>query len=478
MAVLPAALRRQLVDAVGADHLLVDDDLTAGYRVDWTGRFRGATPAVVRPADTEQVAAVLAACAAASMPVVPQGGNTGLVGGGVPGAGEVVLSLRRLDTIGPVDRRAGQVTVGAGATLAATQRAADAAGLAFGVDLGARDSATIGGMVATNAGGLQLLRYGGMRQQLVGYEAVLAEGSVLRHLGGLLKDNTGYDLGGLLCGSEGTLAVLTAARLRLVPKLDHRVSALLGFGEIAAALDAAWTLRDALPTLEALELFLGDGLELVCGHAGLALPFPEVHPIYVLLTCADRVDPVEPLARAVDGLSGVLDVAVATTAERRAALWRYREGHTEAINGIGPPHKLDITLPAAQLAHFPVSVRAAVGAVDPDARVWIFGHVGDGNLHVNVTGPAPDDDRTDRAVLELVAELGGSISAEHGIGIAKKDFLHLNRSPVELASFSAIRSALDPAGILNPQVLLAPVRSPTMLPDRGGASGAGSVDRS
>ncbi|MBM3684832.1 MAG: FAD-binding oxidoreductase [Actinobacteria bacterium] len=475
---LPDALRRELVDAVGPEHVLLDDDVTAGYRVDWTGRFRGRTAAVVRPADTAQVAAVLQACSAASMPVVPQGGNTGLVGGGVPGAGEVVLSLRRLDTIGPVDRRAGQVTVGAGVTLAATQRAATDSGLAFGVDLGARESATIGGMVATNAGGLQLLRYGGMRQQLVGYEAVLADGTVLRHLGGLLKDNTGYDLGGLLCGSEGTLAVLTAARLRLVPRLEHRVVALLGFGGIDAALDAAWTVRDSLPSLEALELFLGDGLELVCTHGGLARPFTEVHPVYVLVSCAASADPLDGLARVVEGLAGVGDVAVATTAERRAALWRFREGHTEAINGLGPPHKLDITLPAGELARFPDAVRAAVAAVDPAARVWLFGHVGDGNLHVNVTGPDPDDDRTDRAVLELVASLGGSISAEHGIGVAKREFLHLNRTPAELATFAAIRSALDPAGVMNPQVLFPPVRGRATSRDLREDHGGRSVDPS
>ena len=460
------ALHRTLVGIVGPSHVLVDDDLTAGYRVDWTGRFRGTTPAVVRPADTAEVAAVVAACRAAGVALVPQGGNTGLVGGGVPGDGEVVLSLRRLDRIEVVDRRAAQVTVGAGATLAAVQQAAVDAGFAFGVDLGARAAATIGGMVATNAGGLHLIRHGGMRQQVVGHEAVLADGSVVRHLGGLLKDNTGYDLGSLLCGSEGTLAVVTAVRLRLVRRSEHRVAALLAFTTVDAALEGAWALRDTLTSLEAIELFFGEGVELVCGVLGAAAPFGVTHPVYVLVSCADDRDPTDDLAGAVDGLDGVVDVAVASTAERRAALWRLREGHTEAINSLGPPHKLDITLPASALPAFPEQVRARVAAVDPAARVWLFGHVGDGNLHVNVTGPAPDDDRTDEAVLELVASLGGSISAEHGIGVAKRAYLHLNRTPAEIAAFRAIKGALDPDGILNPRVLLPPVGAPTTPPVR------------
>jgi FAD/FMN-containing dehydrogenase len=452
----PAAA--ELVDAlaavVGPSHVLVGEDTTIGYRRDWTGRYEGRTPAVVRPATTEEVAAVLACCRDAGVAVVPQGGNTGLVGGGVPLDGEVVLSLRRLDRIDAVDTEALQVTVGAGATLAAVQQAAGAAGLAFGVDLGARDTATIGGMVATNAGGLHLLRYGGMRDQVMGYEAVLADGTVLRHLDGLLKDNTGYDLGRLLCGSEGTLAVITAVRLALVPAQPHHGTALLGFASVPDALAASRALRAGVASIEAIELFLGDGYELVTASLGVGGPFAEPPAVLLLVGCAAQRDPIDELAAAVEEVAGVLDVAVATEPGPRAALWRLREGHPEAINTLGPPHKLDVTLPARALAHFVTSVRDVIAGVDPDARAWLFGHAADGNIHVNITGPAADDERTDEAVLRYVASLGGSISAEHGIGTAKRDLLHLNRSDAEVRAFRAIKSALDPTGLLNPNVLL------------------------
>jgi len=446
----------ELRAVVGADHVLVDPEVQAGYVRDWTGRFVGATPAVVRPADTAEVAAVLAACCAAGVAVTPQGGNTGLVGGGVPLHGELLLSLRRLDHIGPVDLAAQQVTVHAGATLAAVHAAAAAAGLAFGVDLGARASATIGGMAATNAGGLHLLRYGGMRDQVLGYEAVLSDGRVISHLDGLLKDNTGYDLGRLLCGSEGTLAVITALRLRLVARLDAKVVALLAFPDVHSALDATAVLRRELTTVEAIELFFDDGLTLVSDTLRLARPFPEDHAVLVLVECADRRDPTAELAAVVEDLDGLADAAVATEPGPRAALWRFREGHTEAINTLGAPHKLDVTLPAANMAHFVHTVRGVIAGVDPGATAWLFGHAADGNIHVNITGVAPDDERTDEAVLRHVASLGGSISAEHGIGTAKRAMLHLNRSEAELAVFRAVKHALDPSAILNPEVLLPP----------------------
>src|SRR2546423_3672422 len=220
-------LQSQLIEAIGPEAVLTDPDVVAGYETDWTGRFRGRARLVVRPASRDQVVSVLRLCSAAGAAVVPQGGNTGLVGGGVPRDGEVVLSLARLDSLGPVDRLAGQVTVGAGATLSAVQRHAAAAGFEFAVDLAARDSATIGGMVNTNAGGLKVLRYGSMRAQVAGLEAVLADGRVISRLGGLPKDSTGYDLVGALVGSEGTLAVVTSVRLRLVALARRQVTALL-----------------------------------------------------------------------------------------------------------------------------------------------------------------------------------------------------------------------------------------------------------
>ena len=440
--------RDRLASIVGDRHVLTEPDVTAGYAVDWTGRFRGSTPAVVRPGSTEEVAAVVQLCNEHGIAVVPQGGNTGLVGGSVPLDGEVVLSLRRLDAIGEVDRLAAQVTAGAGVTLAALQRHADTAGVAFGIDLAARDSATVGGMIATNAGGTRFLRYGPMRAQVMGIEAVLADGRVISHMAGLAKDNTGYDLAGLLTGCEGTLAVVTAARLRLVPRFDHRVTALIGLPGTAAALEAVAHLRARLASLEAAELFFADGLDLV----GLPSPLRGSHDAYLLIECAAATDPTDELAAA---LADVDDVAVATTPTQRAALWQLRERHTDAINAIGVPHKLDVTLPARTMAEFVDRVR---GLVEPPLRCYLFGHIADGNLHVNVVGVDGTEppDTVDDAVLRLVGELGGSISAEHGIGRAKRQWLHLNRSPTELDVFRTVKRALDPNGILNPAVLVTP----------------------
>ena len=452
---MPETLASSLAEVVGGRHVITDPATAAGYAVDWTGRFRGSARAVVRPGTAAEVAEVLVRCGRAGVAVVPQGGNTGLVGGSVPLHGEVVLSLRRLAAVDDVDVLAGQVTVGAGATLAAVEAQAATGGLAFGVDLGARDSATIGGMIATNAGGLRLLRYGPMRAQVLGVEAALADGSIISHLGGLVKDNTGYDLAGLLCGSEGTLAVVTAARLRLVPAYGRRVTALLAFADAGAALEAVAGLRSALPSLEAVELFFADGIALVCETLGLAPPFNTLHEAYLLAECADHADPLGPLAAAVEALvDAPADVAVAEDGPRRRELWRYREGHTEALNLAGPPVKLDVTLPARGLAEFIPAVRAAVAGAAPGARTYLFGHAADANLHVNVIGVDPDDRAVEDAVLRLVASMGGSISAEHGVGAAKRPWLHLNRSEAELAVFRSIKAALDPAGILNPHVLL------------------------
>jgi len=451
---LEAGLVAELGEVVGAPHLLTDPEVTASFVTDWTGRFRGMTAAVVRPATTTEVAAVVSACRRYGVALCLQGANTGLVGGGVPLHGEVVLNLRRLRTFSPVDPVAGQVTAGAGVTLADLQAGARGAGWSYGVDMASRDSATLGGTVATNAGGLRVLRYGDTRAQVVGIEAVLGTGDTVSHLGGLLKDNTGYHLPSLLCGSEGTLGVVTAARLRLVPPAPERVVALLAFAGAGPAVTAAADLRRRVVTLEAAELFLADGLALVRRVTGAGAPFAGEHRAYLLVEAAGTSDPTPELAEALDSLEGVDEVAVALDSVRAAELWRYREAHTEAINTLGAPHKLDVTLPLGALAEFVDEVPVAVAAVAPSARCWLFGHAADGNVHVNVTGVDPDDERVDEAVLTLVAGFGGSISAEHGIGVAKRRWLGLNRSPAEIAAFSAIKRALDPDGVLNPHVLL------------------------
>jgi FAD/FMN-containing dehydrogenase len=447
-------LVQDLRAAVGAAHVVVDPEVMASYGIDWTGRFRGLPSAVVRPGDGAGVAAVVAVCKEVGAALVPQGGNTGLVGGGIPLAGEVVLSLRRLAGVTDVDPLGGQLSVGAGTTVADVQSAAASAGWSYGVDLASRDSATIGGTIATNAGGLQVLRHGSTRAQLVGFEAVLGTGDTVSHMGGLVKDNTGYDLGGLLCGSEGTLAVVTAARVRLVPQSPERATTIVAFSSTGAAVDAASLLRRSLPELQSLEFFLQPGLDLVCRASGMAAPFAGEHGAYLLAEAASQHDPTPAMAAVLDSLAAVEEVAVATDPARRAQLWRYREDHTDAINTLGAPHKLDVTLPAPVLATFIDQIADVVRAANPGATTWLFGHVGDGNVHVNVTGLESDDSVVDDRVMHFTAELGGSISSEHGIGTAKRAWLHLNRSDAELSTFRRLKAALDPADILNPSVLL------------------------
>jgi FAD/FMN-containing dehydrogenase len=297
-----------------------------------------------------------------------------------------------------------------------------------------------------------------MRDQVAGVEAVLATGQVVTRLGGLTKDNTGYDLTGLFVGSEGTLGVITRVRLRLVPRRAVRVTALLGIDDTDQAVGLVSRLRREVPSLEAIEIFYPDGLDLVCEHAGLSSPLAGRFGAYLLIESAgadDRV--VDELAAFVLGI-GVDDDASAVAADgpSRMQLWAYRERHTEVVNALGIPHKLDVTLPLQSLAAFEAAVRTRVATVARGATVVIWGHLGDGNLHVNVVGPPPEDETVDDAVLRLAAGMGGSISAEHGIGRAKVSWLGLNRSPAEIEAMRAIKTSLDPAGLLNPGVLLPP----------------------
>jgi FAD/FMN-containing dehydrogenase len=451
--VLSDSLLERLGAAVGAGHVLTDPALTEAYERDVTRRYGARAGAVVRPATVEEVAAVLRLCHESRTPVVPQGGNTGLVGGGVPRGGELVLSSTRLGALGEVDAVAGQVTAGAGVTLEALQRHARASGLAFGVDHGARSGASIGGMIATDAGGAQVLRHGTMRAQVTGLEAVLADGRVVRRLAGLLKDTAGYNLPQLLIGSEGTLGVVTAARLRLVPAPARAVTALIAVPGTEAAVQLMCDLRARASSLQAVEVFYGEGMRLVCEHRDLAPPFAEDHDVYVLAECAAQEDPLEDLAGAIEDAL-VLDVAVADDSARRAALWDYRDLQNEALGAAGVPHKLDVTVPLAVLAGFERRVRDVIEQAAPGARTILWGHLGDGNLHVNVLGPEPGDYRCDEAVLRLVAEVGGSISAEHGVGVAKRRWLGLTRSAAEIDTMRALKATLDPHGILNPGAVL------------------------
>jgi FAD/FMN-containing dehydrogenase len=462
-AAIPEPLLTALRAAVGPSGVLTDADLRATYEMDWSRRFHGVAAAVVRPGTVDEVAAVLRACGERGAAVVPQGGNTGLVGGSVPRAlappaargvprPQVVLSTLRLRELEPVDPIAGEVTAGAGVTLAVLRDHAMRAGWDFGVDMGSRDSATVGGMVATNAGGVNVLRYGSMRHQIVGIEAVVPDGSVVRRLPGLVKDNTGYSLPALLAGSEGTLGVVTRVRLRLVPLLAKRAVALLAVDDAGQAASFAAQLRRSLVSLAAAELFDDDGMRLVMAHTGAEAPFRGRHPRYLLVECAAASDPTDELVEAVAALPS-RDAVAASDEGGRHRLWTLREGHTESVNAAGVPHKLDVSVPIGRIGAFDLAVREAILAVAPDARIFIYGHVGDGNLHVNVLGPDPDDEAVDDAVLGLAVAYGGAVSAEHGIGVAKVAWLERDRGTADLAAMRAIKRALDPGNLLNPGVL-------------------------
>jgi FAD/FMN-containing dehydrogenase len=462
-AALPGPLLSALRAAVGDAHCILDPDVRATYETDWSRRFHGVAAAVVRPATVDEVASVLRACEEGGAAVVPQGGNTGLVGGSVPRAAvprnargaprpQVVLSTVRLRELGAVDPIAGEVTAGAGVTLATLRDHVRGDGWDFGVDMGSRDSATVGGMVATNAGGVNVLRYGPMRQQIVGIETVLADGSVVRRLPGLVKDNTGYPLPALFAGSEGTLGIVTRVRLRLVPLLPKRAVALLAVDDAGQAAAFAAQLRRSLDTLTAAELFDDDGMHLVMDHTGAPAPFRDRHPRYLLVECAATTDPTDALVQAVASLPS-RDAVAASDEGGRGRLWTLREGHTESVNAAGVPHKLDVSVPISRIGEFDVAVREAIREVAPDARIFIYGHVGDGNLHVNVLGPEPDDEAADDAVLALAIASGGAVSAEHGIGVAKVGWLERDRGPADVAAMRAIKRALDPEALLNPGVL-------------------------
>jgi FAD/FMN-containing dehydrogenase len=447
-----AALLAALRHVVGEAHLLTDPDVVAAYAVDWSRRFHGPALAVVRPGSTDEVVGVVRACADAGIPLLPQGGNTGLVGGSVPGArgpAVVVVSTRRLTRLEPVDELTGQVTAGAGVTIADLHAHARRAGWEYGVDLASRDSATVGGTIATNAGGIRVCCHGMTRRQVLGVEAVLADGSVVSHLGGLLKDNTGYDLASLLVGSEGTLGIVTAARLALVRPATASNVAIVAVRDAADGLALA---RDMVPTtsrLLAAEILDAAMLRHVCDVSGLPWPVSPDAP-HVLLVETES----EPGELALH-LPDDRDAIVALDAADRARLWSYRERAAEAASVLGVPHRFDVSVPLGAWDACVRDMRVRLAEVPDVAEVLVFGHLADGNLHVEVLGPAPDDERSDEVVLRCVADHAGSVSAEHGIGRAKAPYLGLTRSPAEIAAMRAVKTALDPRGLLNPGVLLA-----------------------
>jgi FAD/FMN-containing dehydrogenase len=453
---------RSLASIVGDRHVLTDADQRASYESDWTGRYTGRCSAVVRPGTTNEVAAVLRYCNQHAIAVIPQAGNTGLVGGGVPRAdttaldSTIVLSMRRFDSLVDLDVAAMQVTAGAGVTIADWQRSARTVGLDTPIDFAARESATIGGAIATNAGGSRVVRFGTMRQQVTGVEAVLADGSVVGSLAGLPKETVGLHWPSVIAGSEGTLAVITTARLRLVPHFAHVTTMLAAVDDLDSALAVLAALRQRAAALDSIEVMFPEATRLVSDHLGVALPVDiPARGVALLIECADHVDPTPELHAALDGVGGITATAVADGGSRRRHLLDLRDRVTESIAAAAtasatPTFKLDVAVPVGAIG---TVIDAARGAAERDgARLIPFGHLAEGNLHLNFLDTTSPDDIAER-VLPTVADLGGTISAEHGVGIAKTRWLHLVRRADDLAAQRSIRHALDPNGILNPGVL-------------------------
>ena len=439
--------------AVGHGAVVSSPDRCAEFSVDWTGRWSGTPRAVVLPSDAARVAAVIGVCRRFRVPWVPQGGNTGLVGGGVPVGGEVVVSTRRMRMIGVVDRDAMQVSVGAGVTLTELANAIAPLGLLYGIDFGARDRATIGGTIATNAGGNSVLHYGMTRAQLVGVEAVLPDGSVIRRMHGLAKDNTGLNLAQLMCGSEGTLGVITSARLQLRPALSPRVTVALGVASVSAALDVLGHLR-SVSAMVACELMRGHDVATLCEHRGWPTPAPWSAPWALLVEAVGRSafdELASAIERSADSIVG--EPAVAASQAARDGWWSVRDAQGEIASLFGPAVKLDVSVPLHRLVEFEGGLDAALGSVAPVARTVVFGHLGDGNLHVNVAVAVDGFDAVETCVLSRVLGCGGVVSAEHGIGRLKRGWLVRDRGRPDVDAMRSIKRALDPEGLANPGVL-------------------------
>jgi FAD/FMN-containing dehydrogenase len=461
-------LIQDLARIVGDAHVLHEGDLSA-WELDWRKRSRGKALAVVRPATTEQVAAVVRACAAAGTPIVPQGGNTGLVVGGTPDASgtQVVMSLQRMHTVRAIDTANLTLTVEAGCVLQSVQEAAREAGFLFPLSLAAEGSCTIGGNLATNAGGTQVLRYGNARDLCLGLEVVTAQGEIWNGLSGLRKDNTGYDLRDLFIGSEGTLGIITAATLKLYPQPAATLTAWAAVPSMEAAVRLLEIARTRLGAgLTGFEVMGQFALSLVVKHfTTLRVPFADASPYGVLLENAVQGD--EQTAR--EGFESLLEIALeegcatdAVIAENIAQareLWHVRESIPLAQAEEGLNIKHDISIPISRIPDYCAQTDARLAREIPGVRLVNFGHLGDGNLHYNVQAPEGGDaraflrdqeDRVNTLVYEQVRAFDGSISAEHGVGGLKVDTLPDYKSPVALGLMRAVKQALDPGNLLNP----------------------------
>jgi FAD/FMN-containing dehydrogenase len=443
-----------------------DPELLAPKLVEWRERWSGHTPLLVLPRDTQEVSDAVAICAEARVAITPQGGNTGLVGGQIP-QGEILLSTSRLDRVREVDPIDDVMVVEAGVTLAAAHEASLAAGRRFPLSLASEGSATVGGLVSTNAGGTAVLRYGPMRSLVLGLEAVLPDGTIWNGLKRLRKDNTGYDLKQLLIGAEGTLGVVTAAALELFPRFASRAVAIAGVANPAAALELLTLAKARTGEIEAFELMCALGVRLAVSHLpGVRDPLATPAPWCVLVELAGgrpggaEAD-MEALLEAALERKLILDAAVAQSEGQAAAFWALREGQSAAQKREGPAWKHDVSVPVSRVPEFLETAARRLAERFPRVRIDAFGHVGDGNIHFDVLAPEGADlsahaalrESGARLVHDLVASLGGSISAEHGLGVMKTAEAERYKSAVEVAALRAVRQALDPLRIMNPRVL-------------------------
>ena len=466
-----AGLFEALAAAVTPAHVLTDADLIAGRLSEPRGLYHGRALALVRPGTTAEVAAVVAACAAAGVSIVTQGGNTGLVGGQTPdGTGrQIILSTARLDRIREIDPLTDTMIVEAGVTLAQAQEAALGADRLFPLSLASEGTCTIGGNLSTNAGGVAVIAYGNAREMATGFEAVLADGRIVNALSKLRKDNTGYDLKHLFFGAEGTLGVITAAALKLFPNPRSRSTAYVGLQSPERALDLLRLMRATLGTgVVSFELMPRLVIDIVLKHApGTRDPMTSRHPWYVLMEVASQTptgldDAVaEALAEASEkGLAD--DAAIAASESQRADFWRIRESIANVQKYEGGSIKHDVSVPLGSVPAFLREAAAAVEAFVPGGRVLAFGHMGDGNIHFNLTQPVGADKEAflrrwrevNEVVHAIVARYSGSFSAEHGIGQLKRDLLASAKDPVALDVMRKIKAALDPHGLMNPGKVL------------------------
>lgn len=467
------ALIANLRVLVGEAHVLSGEDACRPYEEDWRGRYKGRSLCVVRPGNVAEVASVVKACAGAGVAIVPQGGNTGLVGGGVPHGdrSEIVLSLTRLNRIRAIDLDNSTITVEAGCTLADVQTAAAEQGRLFPLSLASEGSCQIGGNLASNAGGVQVLRYGNTRELTLGLEVVLPGGEVWNGLRGLRKDNTGYDLKHLFIGSEGTLGIITAAVLKLFPPQASRAVAWLAVENVAGAIALLSLIRQrAGERLTAFEIVCAAAHELLLKNMpGVSRALPEAAPWYVLLELADSNPEAElgPLLESVleqafeAGL--VVNAAIASSEAQARALWALRENISEAQKKEGFSIKHDVSVPVSRIPEFIARADAALTEAFPGVRIVAFGHAGDGNLHYNPSMPQGGEANADfirrtpevnRIVHDIVGNLGGSISAEHGLGQLKREEIRRYKSDIELSLMRSIKQAIDPEGLMNPGKVL------------------------